>query len=215
MTTTQSIETLFAERQYNECLKLISKVTQDQQNQDILRIKGFCLQRTEQQELAMEVWNVLIAHDPKCAEYFAERGVCKFHLKFKSALSDFNTSVELDPSNAYRYACRAFVRDKLGDTEGAIEDYRTSVELDPDNEVTLNNLGLLEEKLGYQSHAQTRFKQADELLGQHEGAALNWENQAQPEEVELPKTKWSEIKKMLSSWTEFKKFLKEVFERKV
>ena len=74
-----------------------------------------------------------------------------------------NSSLRLDPKNAYRFASRAYMREQGGDTKGAIEDYKRAIELDPENAVSHNNLGLLEEKLGYMQQARSRFKLADEL----------------------------------------------------
>ena len=87
------------------------------------------LQKLKRYEDAMNVWNVAIANFGEQADFYAERGVCKFHLRFKSSMEDLNKAIELDPDNGYRYACRAYVKDKIGDTEGAIADYTKANEL--------------------------------------------------------------------------------------
>ena len=113
----------------------------------------------------MDIWTLLIAKYPDAAEYYIERGVCKFNLRFKHAIQDFNQGIEMEPDNAYFYSCRAYIRDKIGDTEGSIEDYTKALELDPEDAITLNNLGLAEQKLGYTARARARFKDSDDLLG--------------------------------------------------
>ena len=81
-------------------------------------ILAFAYQKSKLWEEAMNVWTTLIAKYPDAAEYFVERGVCKFNLRFKHAILDFNEAIEMDPTNPYFYSCRAYIRDKTGDTEG-------------------------------------------------------------------------------------------------
>jgi tetratricopeptide (TPR) repeat protein len=213
-----TLVTNFEKQQHEACLQELSSMDKNiELPVDIQRIKAYCLQKERRFEEAMGVWNVCIANDDSNAEYFAERGVCKFHLKFKSALSDLNMAVELDPENGYRYACRAYVKDKLGDTEGAVSDYTKSNELDPGNEITLNNLGLTEEKLGYTHRSRKRFLEVDDLLGIKTVPDLQ-----PPSTDELPplkapsyeqpsvnKSVFSELKKMLSSTTGFRDFVRD------
>jgi tetratricopeptide (TPR) repeat protein len=206
MKKTEVIERLFESKKYGECIKVISKLGEGALEKNILRLKAYSYQRTNDYEKAMESWTTLLAQNQKNAEAFAERGVCKLHLGYKSVLDDFNTAVELEPENAYRYACRAFVKDKVGDLDGALIDYNTSLKLDPENEVTHNNVGLLQEKMGYQEHAQAHYKQADSLTG------LDNEIKVPENPTILPtpsKNIWGEIRGMFSSKTEFKRFLKE------
>lgn len=201
------LKELFDSRDYEACLTKINKLKQEDLNSDILRIKGYALQRTEKFEEAMEVWNILLANNPTYAEFYAERAVCKFHLKFKSTLSDLDLAVEFDNENPYRYACRAFIKDKLGNTTGAIDDYKLALKLEPDNEVTLNNLGLLEEKLGYQSYAQMHYQQADALAQFRNSVEQNEPKVSDVTSQHNTNTDWMEVRKMVSSWSEFKRFV--------
>ena len=186
-------------------------------------ILAFAYQKNKEWEKAMDVWTILIAHNPDIAEYYVERGVCKFNLRFKHAIQDFNQAIEMEPTNAYFYSCRAYVRDKIGDTEGSVEDYTKALELDPEDAITLNNLGLAEQKLGYTARARERFKNSDDLLGvksldtsrytpSNKDADLT-ENgigtHPLPEIESKKPTLWSEFKKM---WTKegFKAFWKEL-----
>jgi len=129
-------------------------------------------------------------------------------------MDDLNMAIELDPENGYRYARRAYVRDKIGDTEGAVEDYRKANELDPGNEITLNNLGLAEDKLGYTKSARGRFLQADEIAGISAMTNKYFQSEETTKEIEVKEksTVLKELRKMLSSKTEFSAFLKEARE---
>jgi len=178
------------------------------------RLKGNALQKLRKFEAAMEVWDLALSNYGDHPDYYAERGVCKFHLRFKSSMDDLNMAIELDPENGYRYACRAYVRDKIGDTEGAVEDYRKANELDPGNEITLNNLGLAEDKLGYTKSARGRFLQADEIAGISAMTNKYFQSEETTKEIEVKEksTVLKELRKMLSSKTEFSAFLKEARE---
>ena len=159
MPVLEQIEAHYASGDYQGLIKRIESYEPAESEVDrILEIKGRSLQKLERYEEALGAWNLLLSRDSSNAYFYGERGVCKFHLRYKSALDDLDRAVELEPDDAYHLACRAYIKDKLGDTEGSVEDYRRSVELDPENEVTQNNLGLAEEKLGYTQRARERFK---------------------------------------------------------
>jgi len=178
---------------------------------EFLELKGRALQRLDLFEEALGIWNVLISKNEQDADYYNERGVCKFQLRFKSSLDDLDMAVKLDPDNAYHYACRAYIKDKLGNTEGSVEDYRISVSLDPENEVTHNNLGLAEEKLGYTQKAREHMKVADRLAGVK---ALDPVEPEVEQEEASSNSIWKELLKMVSSRKEFVNFLKEAFSKK-
>ena len=156
--------TAYRSQDYARVLTLLSD-DNAQLTEDEISLKAEVLQKLKSYEDAMNVWNVAISNFGEKAEFYAERGVCKFHLRFKSSMEDLNKAIELDSDNGYRYACRAYVKDKIGDTEGAIEDYTKANELDPGNDITLNNLGLAEEKLGHTQRARANFKNADSIAG--------------------------------------------------
>ena len=162
-------------------------------------ILAFAYQKSKLWEEAMNVWTTLIAKYPDAAEYFVERGVCKFNLKFKHAILDFNEAIEMEPTNAYFFSCRAYIRDKTGDTEGSVEDYTKALDLDPEDAITLNNLGLAEQKLGFTARARERFKYSDDLMG------VKTIDSRDPDDYQklattppIKSTIWQEFKKMLS-----------------
>ncbi len=202
------IVSIYNEGDFDSCLRELNSITGSLSREEIC-LKAECLQRLNHYDEAMKAWNVAIANFGEEADFYAERGVCKFHLRFKSSLDDLNRAVELDPENGYRYACRAYVKDKIGDIEGAIEDYSKSYDLDPENEITLNNLGLAEEKLGYTKKARDRFLKADKLIG-IDHITNKYFTDSTPETVapviKKKTTITSELRKMLSSRKEFKSF---------
>ncbi len=74
-----------------------------------------------------------------------------------------NRAQEIEPQNAYRYASRAYIRDAMGDLEGAIADYQIAIKIDPEDAVAHNNLGMLEEKRGHHQQAKVLYDFADKL----------------------------------------------------
>src|SRR5690606_31508835 len=81
------------------------------------------------------------------------------------ALNDLDIAVDIDKENPYRYASRAFIKDKAGDYQGAIADYSKAIYLDPEDAISYNNRGLIEEKLGYVQRSKISFEKADALTG--------------------------------------------------
>ena len=212
MSDLQKLTQSYQEGQFETFVKLSEKFRpQEDHKQSFLEMKGRALQKIGRFEDALGTWNVLLSMHPENAYYYGERGVCKFNLQYKSAIDDISKAIELEPNDGYHYACRAYVKDKLGDTEGCIQDYKRSLELDPDNEVTLNNLGLAEEKLGYTQQARDRFRQADELMG-IETIETRQEPIAEAKKPEdRKKALWDEVRTMISSPKEFMRFIRELF----
>lgn len=196
---------LFKEGKYQVIIKKLKKSTE---TKDIALVAE-CYQKLKMWEEAMNGWNTLIQQFPESSIYYNYRGVCKFNLRFKHAIQDFNKAIELEPNNAYHYSCRAYIKDKTGDTEGAIEDYSKALDLDPEDAITLNNLGLAEQKLGYTQRARERFKYSDDLLGikslDSRDDVRHVEQPAKP----IKNTIWKELKSMLTSKEGFKQFLKD------
>ncbi len=194
---------LYDAGKFSEVTKLLKK---DQPSE----LLAFAYQKNKQWEEAMNVWNALITANPNEASYYNDRGVCKFNMRFKHAILDFDKAISLEPENAYFYSCRAYIKDKTGDTEGSVQDYEAALNLDPDDAITLNNLGLAEQKLGFTARSRERFKYSDDLLGvktidsreSHEYKKLS---PTPPEKTTL----WKEFKKMFSI-DGFRAFLKDL-----
>jgi len=106
----------------------------------------------------------IIALDGNDADIYSERAVAYFHhQKLRKSLEDMNHAQEIEPQNAYRYASRAYIRDAMGDLEGAIADYQIAIKIDPEDAVAHNNLGMLEEKRGHHQQAKVLYDFADKL----------------------------------------------------
>lgn len=177
---------------------------------------AYAYQKNKQWEEAMNVWNALIIAQPNNASFYNDRGVCKFNLRFKHAIQDFDKAIELEPENAYFFSCRAYIKDKTGDTEGSVKDYQKALDLDPQDAITLNNLGLAEQKLGFTARARERFKYSDDLLGiktidsrEDNGSENDLGNSPKTKSTENKKSIWSEFKKMWSR-DGFKEFWKDL-----
>jgi len=202
-----NVQEAYEKGQFQEVIATLEK-NPDVDHQVIL---AFCYQKTKQWEKAMECWNSLIVQFPSKAEFYNERGVCKFNLRFKHAIQDFDKAIELEPSNAYYYSCRAYIKDKTGDTEGSVKDYTKSLELDPEDAIILNNLGLAEQKLGHTAKARAQFKKSDQVLGiETIDSREEANNRAGQSLTPQRATLWSELKKMVSSKQGFMDFLKEL-----
>lgn len=105
-----------------------------------------------------------LAENPNDASCMSDKAVTLFHLNKKvESLALLDQAQKLEPTNPYRYSSRAFVKDAMGDLQGAILDYQKAIELDPEDMVAHNNLGLIEEKLGYKEAAKKKFAEADAL----------------------------------------------------
>lgn len=228
----QQAQQWFDQGQLDDLLEEMNKSFsgRDQIPPDWRKLMAYVLQRKGHFEEAMLHWNVLSVSHPEDAYVFLERGVCKFNLRFKHALEDFDYALQLQPQNAYFHAAKAFVLDKIGRISEAVEHYEISLQLDPENEITLNNLAVTEQKRGNQSKAEEWMRKTDELLkskGILPASALNSQAESSDPQPELPlnetqisseegenslglsKNKWHEVRKMMSSRQEFSKFLKE------
>lgn len=209
MSNLANAKSLFEQKKYVEVVKILK----NSKNPEELSLKGYSLQKIEKWEEAMQVWNSLIVQNNLEPYYYLERGVCKFRMRFPHVLEDFDKAVSLNPSNPYFYSCRAYVKDKIGDSEGAIEDYTKAHHLDPDDALILNNLGLAEQKLGYTQKARQSFEKSNELIGYEAQFQTNENNNKEHKKLVETSTIWAQIKIMLSSKQEFKKFLNEAFSK--
>lgn len=204
---------LFSSGEFDECEKLIRKSAElENEDQGITELYAYTLQKLGEFEKALGYWNILLATHMLNSEYYCERGICKFHLGFRSALEDMDKALELDPDNPYRYSSKAYILDKLGRTEEAYLAYLRASDLDPTDEITQNNLGIIEYKLGYTSDSRKRFLEQEDRLGISKIQSGPSQEKLIPQADVYSKkrsTKWIEIKKMLSSWGEFRSFLAE------
>jgi Flp pilus assembly protein TadD len=115
---------------------------------------------------AIEHFTLAIQEDTNNVECYAERAVAYLNTnQFDLSMFDMHRCIEMEPNNSYRYSCRAFLKAKIGDTEGAIADYEMAVKLDPEDAIAYNNLGLVQETKGFRVQAQKSFEKSNELIG--------------------------------------------------
>ncbi len=199
--------------------------------------KGLYYVSKQEYQKAIVAYTRAIELDPEQAEFYSDRAVAFFHAdQGRYSLDDMNKARDLEPYKGYRYSSRAFIKDHLGDLDGAIEDYKEAVRIDPEDAIAQNNLGLLEEKKGYKEQSKKRFITADKLADgekeqikrgetpdrwKHEEQKENGAERVEGKEEQGPrkipvqkppkrpgwKDLFREMKKVLSSGEEFKKFL--------
>lgn len=170
---------------------------------------------------AIEHFSLAIQDDQGNVEYYAERAVAYLNTdQFELSMFDMNRCIELDPDNSYRYSCRAFLKAKIGDTDGAITDYEMAIKLDPEDAIAHNNLGLAQESKGFRAMAEKNYQKSNELIGYNprrfdEGAPVtasaNPVQETEPKNhsvsVETPTGK-SVAKSVLTTRSGFRDFLR-------
>lgn len=136
---------------------------------------------------AVVAYSKVIEGNPYDPDLLYERAISYVHLKKpKLALKDMDSAQNLQPKHPFRYSSRAYVKDMLGDVEGAIADYETALELDPEDAICHNNLGLLQEKLGRMQSANSHFKRADDLSKFFPGMEKNAPKEESPKPTPDP-----------------------------
>jgi len=136
-----------------------------------------------------------------------------------AAMSDFDTSVKMEPENPFRYASRAFIKDHLNDLEGAKKDYQKALELDPEDAISHNNLGLVLGKMGSHKKAEKHYEDAEKLDPKNFGMKKSTEQkedftpQPKPEPAPMPEIK-SEKQKEVSFGSTLKSLLTSAEERR-
>lgn len=130
---------------------LLAAYTDDPENPEIPFELSRAYLKQKKWKAAIALLDELLLRFPSNADFVGQRGVTHFSRgDVKSAIADMERAIELEPDYAYRYACRAYVKERTGDLHGAIEDYEWAVRLDPEDEVAQNNLEMAREKLQYE-----------------------------------------------------------------
>ncbi len=104
---------------------------------------------------AIEIFDLLIAYEPKNAANFANRGLMNQHLKqHRQALRDYDQAIALNPRLDRVYSNRANLHAAERNWLEAIDDYDRAIELNPLNirarlnqAITLRQMGHYEEAL--------------------------------------------------------------------
>jgi len=167
---------------------------------------------------AVDVLLGIIEVESQIPDLHEKLGMSYFHLgKLNLCLEQLTKALLLDPNNPFRYASRAFVRNGLGDVDGAIEDYEKAIHLDPKDAIAHNNLGLLLEKKGFEKQAKSSFGKADNLAPDFFQNKLNNEvnDQSNVEQNDQPliEKKETEISEKMTEVSEIQT-IKKVFTSK-
>lgn len=98
------------------------------------------------------------------AEEYLKRGIVKFnHLRYESAIKDFDKARDLKPGYADAYYYRGLVKNSLSDFEGAIMDFDKAIELAPKNPLYYFSRGQVKERLRQLSSAIYDYDMAKKL----------------------------------------------------
>lgn len=165
---------------------------------------------------AIEFFTQAISQEPSNADCYAERAVAYIHTQqYELSMFDMNKCVDLEPKNSYRYSCRAYLKSKIGDVDGAIADYEMAVKLDPEDAIAYNNLGLAQEAKGYKKKAVESFDKSNKIIGYNpqkfdEGKTINnkTETENKTKSVEAEETKGQVVKGVFTTKSGFKEFIR-------
>jgi tetratricopeptide (TPR) repeat protein len=150
----QEVQRLVEKKGYREYIKL----TQEERNQQILRIQSFLeesYQSSERKvELLLQQGNIFIASKD-----------------YESALASYDEALKFQPSNETVHRERGFVLLNLGRYEEALANFDQSIEIQPECDKTWLYRGYALEKLGRYQEALASFDKATEIQPQDE---QNW-----------------------------------------
>jgi len=95
--------------------------------------QGNTLQEAGKNQEAIDAYTKVIERNPRHSEAYRKRAISKLRLQqYREALADYETAIQLDPSNAGAYVGRGTARRRaLSDVQGALADYTKAIELDP------------------------------------------------------------------------------------
>jgi tetratricopeptide (TPR) repeat protein len=89
--------------------------------------------------------------------YYADKG------DYESAITSYNTAIELNPEDVYSYNNRGLVYIDLGNYDKAIVDFNKAIDLDPNYDKAYFNRALAYEELRRVNEARQDFEKAIEL----------------------------------------------------
>ncbi len=89
------------------------------------------------------------------------------------ALSDYNKTIEIDPTYENALVNRGVIKGKLGNMDAAIEDFNKAIELQPDNASAYSNRGLAKDNKGDENGAIADYNIAIEKDPEFTTAYLN------------------------------------------
>ena len=99
-------------------------------------------------EGAISEFNKAIKIQPRYADSYNLRGLCKTELKdTKGAMSDFNKAIKLRLDFASAYMNRGDLKASMNDFKGALEDYYEVIRIDPTNTLIYDRSGMSKQLL--------------------------------------------------------------------
>jgi tetratricopeptide (TPR) repeat protein len=122
------------QRNFSEAIEQYSKaIKKDSMMWNAFLKRAFCYGLTEQYDLAVGDYTVIIAAELEKIHSYQSRGSAHYKLgHYPEALADFNKVIELDPKNQEAFNNRGFVKKNMGDKEGACKDWYTSKKMGND-----------------------------------------------------------------------------------
>jgi len=132
-------------------------------------------QRVEIWQNSITLWDDVISKYPSVYKAWDKRGLAKADdlLDFKSAISDYDSALKINPDYYSSYINRGYAKFALGDNQGAIDDYNKAISLKPDYYSAFNNRGSTLANMGKLNEALDDFSKAIELNPENGKAYCN------------------------------------------
>ena len=135
-------------------------------------------------EGAIKVLDLAIQKDANSRDAYFKRGLANSNLaqstlppnnlaKLAESITDFDKTLELDPSYIEGYIQRAIVKAESGNRESALEDLNKAIEMNPSNSEIYENRGFLKISIGDKEGGISDFNKIIELDPQSENAYSN------------------------------------------
>lgn len=105
----------------------------------------------------------LIDYSKRPAYYFQRSKIYGIQKKYKLALNDLNSAIELAPSDSMLYYHRALLKQKIHDIQGAIFDFDTAINYNSQNYQYYFARGMLHENFEHYKNALDDFKKTVQL----------------------------------------------------
>lgn len=98
---------------------------------------------TKTVDQAIDFYTRQIANNPTSNNYRYRGDAFRLKKNYKSALSDFNAAIRLNPNSARAFDSRSKIYSKTGKKANAFEDLNTAIKLDPNSSTRYNNRAVI------------------------------------------------------------------------
>ena len=140
MSLSDKVDKLLGDKQAQQAIDLMAKVSDDQMSDVLHRQRGAALSMLGQTENARKQYDAAVAKGPDNASNYLARGYFIAEHSTTDALPDFQKAVELDDSNTDAVGDLGAVLAMLSRYKDAEPHLRRALELDPNNPGYLTNL---------------------------------------------------------------------------